>query len=75
MDQATLTSLISKLISDPGFRDEFFNDPAGTAERMGIRLTDDLLARIKGMDRKEFDEMLDKAQKEPTFVGAWAAID
>ncbi len=73
MDQTAFNGLSSRILTDGSFREEFFNDPAGTAERMGYKLTDDQISRIKSMDRREFDEMVDKAQKDESFSAAWAA--
>ncbi len=68
-----MNALASKIVSDRSFRDEFFNDPAGTAERMGIKLTDDQLSRLKRMDRKEFDRLADEAAGTQSLGGVWAA--
>ncbi len=68
-----MNALASKVISDPGFRDQFFNDPAGTAERMGFKLTEDQIDRLKRMDRKELDRLADEAASTQSIGGIWAA--
>jgi hypothetical protein len=47
MSQRGVERVVGKLVTDEGFRDRFFDDPAGASLRIGVELSPDELDALK----------------------------
>jgi hypothetical protein len=54
--------LVEKALIDDDFRHRLLDDPRSTAKTLDIRLTDDQVTHIKGIDPKEADRVAEDFQ-------------
>lgn len=50
VNQQTLAAVVGRAVLDPGFADALHNDPATAAKNVGVHLSADEIAAVKGID-------------------------